>query len=344
VTIGANNYTATIDVSPIDDSAYEPDETVIATLTSSANYSISAAQPATVIIQSIFELKGTGGTYASEVYAVNDNGQAVGDLGRHNADGSFGESYSFVPYGINNAGNVVGPGYAKIGGTTHNLGSFNGLSINNNNSVCGWDSGYVYYLTYSGGSFSSPNLIGDGWSGDIDVWYDVNNPYDVITGASLPNSYYYHPYYGWPGTLPSATGSSLAYPMGINSSGDVVGVEEVAWEDPQPGEPAVIDVGVLWSSGGYYSTPTLLTSFPAGVSNYCGSFPYKINSSGVIVGRIQDVTWRAGIWLSGQWYYLDDVIGDANWTFGNAYDISNNGHIVGTGAHNNQGRCFVIRP
>ena len=52
VVIPAGSLTATVTVTPINDTAVEPDETVVATLGANAAYTVGAAASATVTIQS----------------------------------------------------------------------------------------------------------------------------------------------------------------------------------------------------------------------------------------------------------------------------------------------------
>jgi uncharacterized protein YjiK len=333
VQIPAGALSQVINVTPLNDTAYEKDETVVAALSTAPQYTVSGVNhTATVNIQSVFEL--AGATYA---YAVNDNGEAVTDAGRHNADGSLAQTYSFAVYGINNAGNVVGNGYARIGGTTHNLGLLDGyttagIAINSRNSIVGYAANsYSCYWTYSGGVLSGPYSLADGMYADIDDWYAGG--YDVMVGGSP--GYAYQPYCSWPDTLIEAI-SSGQFPQGINKSGTVVG-----WEiDPV----TLRDIGVMWHP--CYQTYTILDYLPDGASEEASIYPRKINASDLIVGEILDGAYRAclrGYYSGGQWHYLDSVIGDSSWTFATGYDISDAGHIVGSGVHSGQGRCFLIR-
>jgi uncharacterized protein YjiK len=329
----------TINVTPLDDNLYEKDETVVAALTTDLEYTVhSLNHTATVAIQSVFELAG-----ATYVYAVNDNGQAVTDAGRHNADGSLAQTYTFAVYGINNAGDVVGNGYARIGGVTHSLGLLDGaptvgVAINSRKSIAGHNNYSSCNWTYSGGTLSGPYLISDGPYADIDDWfYNIaySTDYDVMFGGYSGNAYAYHPYCSWPDLLPPAI-SYGQFPQGINKLGTVVG-----WEI-DPG--TFRDVGVMYHPCYYDSSyTTILDQLPDGASQDASIYPRKINSSDLIVGDIEGHACLRGYYVGGQWHYLDNIIGDSSWTFSAAYDISDAGHIVGCGVHSGQSRCFLIR-
>jgi uncharacterized protein YjiK len=346
----------TINVTPLDDNLYEKDETVVAALTTNPKYTVhSVNHTATVTIQSIFELAG-----ASSVYSVNDHGQAITDLGRHNADGTFAQSYAFTVYGINNAGDVVGNGYARIGSTTYDLGLFDGygttgLRINDEGDLPGNDpvgprlvgyanDGSIIWWQFFPGSatLSSPMDLAEGGTADVgdDAWYGT-----VVGGNP---GYYIHPYGYGITALPSATGNGPV-PLGIGGNGSqpkIVGYE-TTFVPLEGGGYDLRDVPVMWMVHSYCPScdyGVTLANFPASASADAVGQAVKINSLDIVVGNLFDAGGaRAGLWQSDQWYFLNDVINDANWTFSSVSDLSESGHIIGTGTHNSAGRCFLIR-
>ena len=336
VTIAASAYSATINVNPMDDAAYERDETVQVTISPNGVYAPVTPSSATVTIQSVFELAG-----ASYVYDVNDSGQAVTDAGKHNSDGTLAATYAFGVNAINNAGDVAGGGYAKIGGVTYALGQLNGYdTIATAINSSGWMAGYNGYgdgcfWTFSGGTLSGPYYLCNGAS----AAYGAINDAGMVVGG------------GYPGQVADVNYCSstfdLAQPLSTGqyvkrmSGGTVVGAE-VDWY-------TLRYVPVLWYPGSCSSgSATTLDYPPNGASGMdAGIFINGIDANGPLAGTILEPAGNRacvyGVTSSGTWDFLDDVMGDANWVFGDAIDISNNGHIIGFGAHNGQGRCFLIR-
>jgi len=339
VTIPANAFSTTINVSPINDAAYEKDESVQVTVSANGVYAPITPASATVTIQSVFELAS-----AWSGLGVNDHGQAVSVVGRHNPDGSVAQTYSFSPYGINNAGDVAGwdftSGYAEVGGVTYPLGQHNGyetigtgINVQGTvvgNTFVGYSSvGEPLYWPFAGWGFNGPNGIGHGGVVDINDSGDmVASEYGIsispLTGYFLP--------------APAGWGR---IGQGINNAGKITGFHTFLSTGRR--------VGVLWTP--LATTPRTysyvqLTTLPAGASGSADCIPFKINSSDVIVGTIVEPasTPQAAIWQGSAWAFLDDVIGDANWTFLNANDISNNGHIVGEAYHNSSYCGYLIRP
>ena len=312
--IPASSATGTLTVSPIDDSNYERDESVIVTL--------SNDDSATITVQSVFELEDA---YSAIGYAVNEHGVAASPYARHAPNGTVDLTFTSVARDINNSGEVCGNGFVYYNNTTYSLGSGNvGYSINEDGDVVGNGSGGLYF--WAAGNYGSPTILTN----------------DTGLGIGITSLDYVLHSYGFV-MLNGSDWVELPdylYPGGINEAGTVVGTSYTY--SPGKAYALVLTLGAY----GYGSSPLF---HPGDSTDDTQTFAEKINNNGKAVGHVYDPNfspeaYRAVIWdINGNVDYLDDLIGDPDWKFSFAMDISDTGHIVGQGKHNDETRGFLIR-
>ncbi len=133
-----------------------------------------------------------------------------------------------------------------------------------------------------------------------------------------------------------AGGNDLSQAQAINNAGVIVGESAILG-------PANISVvrAVRWDSNGM----TELGELPGGADF---STAFGINEAGDIVGRSRDGTGdRAVLWRDDVLYDINDLVPDrGTFTFRIAYDINDNGWIVGDGydSATDRTRAFLLIP
>ena len=303
---------------------------------------------------------GTLGGNASYAYSVNDNNQIVGkayinsseyracffDSTGHgnniNLKGSF-----MYPWGearsINNSGNIVGTagGAAYLfnnsgQGNNRWLGAGFALSINNSGQIVGGATSACLFDPTGGGNNINLGTLG----GLGSLAYSINDNAQIV-GRATDSSGSSHACLfdstgGKNNTDLGTLGGSESYAYSINNSSQIVGFStrgdssiRACLFDPTGGGNNK-NLGII--SGHNYSTA------------------FAINDNNQIVGVVYD----------DPAYYnchacLFDPTGGRNntdlntlidpssgWTLAYAWDISNNGWIVGEGNHNGQDRAFLL--
>ncbi|MEA2175687.1 MAG: hypothetical protein QOD00_3279 [Blastocatellia bacterium] len=306
----------------------------------------------------------TGST--SEARSINDNGQIVGfstyAVGSTNTHaflynnggalqdlGTLGGTQSRA-YGINNAGVVVGQAkdagdydraFRYSGDALQNLGTFDpsGLqsyaySINEAGQIAGSSehqarSGPMAFLL-TGNQMQNLGTFGGYYSYAFAV-----NASGHAAGYASSGSYLRAYYYD--GTTKHDLGSFLG---GTNS-------DSYAWAM----NDADVVVGGSSYDPGWPSRYLPFRSVAGGPLQYLGSFGGNdgeargINNAGQIVGSSNNAGQqpRAFIYDGGQMSDLNALIpASSGWILTNAYDINNNGQIVGKGTINGQTHAYLL--
>ncbi len=316
----------------------------------------------------VIDLGTLGGTYSS-ARSINDNGQIVGQTrdssgywiaclfdntggGANKNLGSGGDST--IAQSINNSGQSVGTAYSVYGaclfdsqnsGNNKNLGTLGGTyssaySINNNgqvvgvaDNVFGYDHACLFDKT-GGKANKDLGTLGGNYSWAVSI-----NNNGQIAGFARNSSNNNH------ATLFDPTGGKANTDLGtlggdhssssascINDSSQIVGAATVgtryrATLFDSTGGGANKELGTL---GGY------------------GSWAYSINNNGQIVGWAENGSGQTLACLfdatgNGNNIDLNTLIDPSSgWTLQYAYDINNNGWIVGQGTFNGQDRAFLL--
>lgn len=221
-----------------------------------------------------------------------------------------GDTWS-IAYDINDGGKIVGDSgndtktraFLYVSGmTTVNLGFHVGDShargINNNNEFVG----YLHWTL-------DPNYVDRGWYSALGLGNGLHlqsNPQ-----APLP--------YNW---------SMRAY--AINDSGVIVGGGIIDYESsdapiPDTQGDCYSELPVRWSSA---STQASMIFCPVDLPNAIPSIAYDINNGGDVVG-IDNGTTPLHMFLKESGAPVEGVPAPQSTLSGNAYGISNNGHVTG---------------
>jgi probable HAF family extracellular repeat protein len=123
----------------------------------------------------------------------------------------------------------------------------------------------------------------------------------------------------------------------INNLGQVVGTA---------GAPSAGTEGYVWSLDGPDFNIGLLPDIDPGLG---GTSAIGINDNGQVVGLFGssslDNYYRAILYEEGTLYDLNNLIpANSGWTLERAFDINNQGQIVGTGVVNGQEQDFLLTP
>jgi hypothetical protein len=286
-------------------------------------------------------------------YSVNDNGMIVGQSGGQaclfdstgggaNINlGSPGGSYSYgKARSVNNSGQIVGYVgndssfingstnaciFDKTGGGNNiNLGMGSALANNNNGQIVGWSNSHVCIFDSTGGGANiSLGPYGPGYWGSI--VRSINNSGqmvgDVIDGGDI--SYYDAVLFdstGGGNDIGLALGFSNSHAYSINNNGQIVGYfnNDQACLFDSTGGGNNIDLG-------------------DGIAR-------SINDSGQIVGDIGGIdAYLFDSTGQGNNIFLNTLIDPSSgWNLQYAYEINNNGWIVGQGTYNGQTRAFLL--
>lgn len=305
------------------------------------------AHPVQATLYQIYDL-GTLGGLTSSALAVNGSGTVVGSSDLSNftsqafgySDGSMQGIGMTAAVDINDNGQIAGRRKSDTGltqavvwdgGTITVVGpagySSTATAINQNGSGVG---------NYSAESGSLGFFFDEsGWrdlaplAGAYSAAWDINDS-DQIAGLSSTTDGYIHAV-RWDdftavdlGTL----GGSNSYGQGINESGQVVGYSDTASGQTHAfvhdGE-AMIDLGTLGGED---------------------SYAYAIDDAGRIVGRAETIDGylRAFLYENGTMYDLLDLVENPEgWDYlAAAYDIGEDGTIVGYGLIDGQRHAFML--
>jgi probable HAF family extracellular repeat protein len=319
------------------------------------------------VISDLGTLSGT----KSEAWGINNNDAVVGraflagdsvyhaflyggvmltDLGIGSCTNPSGHSFAFR---INDSGQIAGVSCMAVAGNLDrafiydgvmkDLGTLGGTQseargINNSGHVVGTAAialdAAAHAFIYSGGVMTDLGTLGGSWS-----WaYGINDSDQVVGSARFSTAAVGHAFLYKDGVMtdltPDPNISSAAYD--INNSGQVVGTSFFPGTDSHAfrySAGVIKDLGVLSPGYGAYGT---------GISE-----AWAINNRGQIVG------WSYS--LSGiphAFIYDYEVITDLNdllppgsgWVLNYAYDINDNGRIVGIGTINGQSHAFLMVP
>ena len=331
-----------------------------------------AAMPVQAIEYNFIDL-GSSGESGSSASAVNDAGQVAGTSFYSDATlwssrvrtqlpgyRVAGRSYAI---GINNPGQIVGTAEIDSEGEviSHatlwnrgqppvDLGSLGGsysaaVDINDSGQIAGtsltpgdtgrhavlWSGGVMTDLGSGTGRASWGNAInGAGQVAVAIVWgegLDYRESAAVWNGAGAPTL-----------LAGAAGGSSVA--NDINDQGQVAGTAF--------GTGATSTHAVVWNAGVLTDLGVLDPSLPGNFSE-----AYAINELGQVVGRSfsdSEQHYRATLWESGSVIdltsFLDPTLVQAGWRLTEAFDINENGEIVGTALNldNGQEHAFLLSP
>ena len=277
-----------------------------------------------------------------EVFALNDSNQIVGSFPSQNQgvlwqDGklvSLDNQLGRLALDINNNGQVVGQNNARayvwdINNGIQYLSSVNSaaMKINNNGEIVGW-------TNYSNNGYSTlwyhgqETIISDGGGNGV---YDYGiNDNGLITG-SVRNYGPLETFVYQDGILQTLNVGEFN-PRDININGDIVGIIYTN-EDGHPLHAGLYQNGTLTDLG------TLEGGFQ--------SEAFAINDSGLIVGRLEggDLGHKAFLWKNGSINLLNSmVLGENNWNIEAAFDINNNGQIIGIADFNSQQHAVLLNP
>jgi probable HAF family extracellular repeat protein len=248
--------------------------------------------------------------------------------------------------GINSAGDVVGSSSIDLDkgpfhafryrrGVLEDLGTLPGgrssfgNAINNAGDVAGGAStadGAMHAILYSGGRVQDLSTLG----GEHSFATGINDASHVV-GQAQTASGDRHAFRYRGGTMEDlgTLGGTESFARRINNNGVVVGYAD----DPQERRRAFLqqvgrplDLGTLGGTG---------------------SEGYGLNHRGQVVGVSQTATGanHAFLYTEGVLLDLNDLIAaDSGWVLAIAYDISDDGRIVGAGIHNGQRRAFLLTP
>jgi hypothetical protein len=274
-------------------------------------------------------------------YSVSDNGMIVGQSGDH--------ACLFDSTG---------------GGANINLGTLSGnynysraRSVNNSGQIVGYVGNNSAPVPYSHACIFDKT----GGGNNIDLGYGLamanNNDGQIVGRSSI---------YNVPCIFDSTGGGANFYPFGnqypdgivrsINDSGQMVGNIDVAeailfdstgggnnvWLSPDGGNNRAYSINNNGQIvGGYDNQAYLFDSTGNGNNIYLGrGIAYSINDSGQIVGLGACLFDPTG---QGNNIFLNTLINPSSgWDLQYAYDISNNGWIVGQGNYNGEAHAFVL--
>jgi len=131
------------------------------------------------------------------------------------------------------------------------------------------------------------------------------------------------------GTLPGGNGSEA---VDVNNSGQVVGTADI--DHGSASRAFIYD-----EANGMQE----LGTFPGGSQSHA----FAINDSGAVIGQADtpEVCCVPVLYKDGAMFDLNTLIpADSGWRIMDAFDINNNGQIVGYGRLNGSGRAFLLTP
>ena len=281
---------------------------------------------------------------------INNSGDVFfwEDGGLNQILGVDGYNGSLLGYDINENGLVTGHAahtttnqfrpfiYNPETGVTINKNGFytsdgrsNARGINDAGDIVGLG---IPSLTQSSGSSalwyeaaSTPVNIGLVGSLPFATATDINNSNNVIGYGYDANKTNYAAYF-WDGstkTIMESLGGTNTYAYKMNDNDLVIGFAHVVGDHYH---------AVYWDEDGIHDLHTTGTSSQA----------FGVDDSGSrIVGSVNGT--QAVLWLDGVMYDLTDLIADnPGWELTNAFDVNDNGDIVGVGLLNGEAHAFLL--
>jgi len=315
---------------------------------------------------------------AAELYSVSDlgslgNPRGSGASSRNNAGDAVG--YAFV------AGSPYVHAVLHRHGTFTDLGTLGGTqslarAINARGEIVGWafpeGAATQRAVLWSGGVATDLGTLG----GEVADAHDIND-HGVVVGSSF-NAQGLERAFLWNGELRDlgTLGGSQARAYAINNWGDIVGMSAPPSNDRfhaffgKAGSP-LYDLGTLggktshaydvnerghvcgwsqlsWSpteSRGFFWADGVMKEIPTAGGEYSAGF--AINDHDEVVGMTAraDGQYVAFLWRTGQLVDLNTLLpGGTGWLLVRAWDIDENGIIVGEGILNGESRAFVLSP
>ncbi len=263
----------------------------------------------------IIDLPGT------RAYGINNSGQIVGG---YNAQGHAflwedGTSISLeglgMPYGINNSGQVVGLNGLWDSGVVTDIGG-RGFSINDSGQVAGGYNAQDHAFLWEGGVHTDLGTLG----GDFSEARGINASGQIV-GRSYVSSGQTRAFIWENETMTepgvgTAPNDSLAF--GINNSGQIIGYAY---------DVGGANVACIWDDDGV----TYLGTLGGGSDSYGRA----INNLGQAVGWSYYpgyINRYPFLWENDTLLNLQELVpSDSGWWLQDAYDINDNGWIVGYG-------------
>lgn len=310
---------------------------------------------------SITELGSLGAPRGSGAFALGPSGDVVGyafvpgsgyvhavlSHGGHLIDlGTLGGTQSLARE-INARGDIVGWAYLAgesnvravlwRGGAALSLGTFGGpqsdaRDINDDGIVVGssfdaqsrerafWWDGTLHDLGTVGGSQARA--------------YAINNWGDIVGMAAPPSNDRFHAFYGKRGSPLydlGTLGGKTSHAYDVNELGHVCGWSQVGWSP-------IASRAYLWSDG-------VMKDLGSAGGEYSGA--YALNDHDEVVGMTSraDGQYVAFRWREGRLVDLNTLLPEGSgWLLQSAYDIDDDGVIVGEGLLNGESRAFAMRP
>jgi hypothetical protein len=361
---------------------YEPDETITATLTSNPNYLIGNSFATITIYSyaKLLPLSGdsssaayTMGNYGEIVGISSAAGsRAVSWVVPSHAESpeaaptlvpvpatlvnntvaSARGAYKTIGWGNNSSGNIVAfyyddtvPTSGELPGLTHP--NRKALAITRDDAwagglahvdaanfhACLWDFSvtppFIMDLgTYSDDPSSTVNDLNN-WT-----WFAiVGDSY----GAAGTTPVLWRDFWSLAEALPIPGPDNNGSAQGINDNDKIVGY---TWVNGSTTTRAV-----RWDSDGFSYTPSVLP-LPLSAPEGASARALKINNNNVIVGYASHGTFtggnRAVVWIDGTGYFLNDIAASPNINYTIAYDIHDNGRIVGQMLNNGSPQGFML--
>lgn len=306
-----------------------------------------------------YQLTGLG--VGTAVTAINNNGLIVGTK----ANSAFiwditnglqfigslpgGTTYSSAQ-GLNNVGQVVGvsntatgnhafiweqsTGMTDLGELPGGIDNSTAYDINDTGTVVGTSINAIGHRGFIWTELSGMTDIGDIPGGSNEIYgTSINNMNQVtghITSGTIINAYIWDPSNGMQSIGDLPTGGEVSYGFAINDNAQVVG----------RGNTETGDRAFVWTAtAGMQSIGTL--GF--------GSYAYAINNAGTIVGHTTVAgAHNAFIWTNNTGMTnLNEIIQSKypGWTLLEAYDINENGWIIGLATNpNGYQEGFLLQP
>lgn len=312
-------------------------------------------------LYSVTDLGGLGNPMGSGASARNGSGDAVGyayvagssyvhavlhHQGTVRDLGTLGGTQSLAR-AINAGGDIVGwafPAGAATqravlwsGGVATDLGTFGG-AVSDAHDIN--DLGVVV-----GSAFTSQNLERafrwDGTLHDLGTLggtqaraYAINNWGDIVGMAAPPSNDRFHAFFGKAGSPLydlGTLGGKVSHAYDVNERGHACGWSQVSWSP-------IESRAFLWADGVMKEIGTAGGIYSAG---------FAINDNDEVVGMTSrpDGQYVAFLWKSGTLVDLNTLIpGGSGWLLTRAWDIDEQGVIVGEGVLNGEGRAFALLP
>jgi probable HAF family extracellular repeat protein len=312
-------------------------------------------------LYSVADLGSLGNPRGSGAVALNGAGDAVGY--------AFVSGSTYVHAVLNHKGTVVDLG--TLGGSQSLA-----RSVNVGGMVAGWaypaGSTYQHATVWNGGVATDLGTFG----GTFSDAHDVNDA-GIVVGSSFDGAGDERAFW-WDGALHDlgTLGGRQARAYAINNWGDIVGMAAPPGNDrfhaffAKAGSP-LYDLGTLggntsyaydvnenrhacgWSQVGWSPTASRGFFWADGVMKEVGtaggeySAAFALNDHDEVVGMTSraDGQYVAFVWKNGQLSDLNTLLPQGTgWTLSRAWDIDENGVIVGEGTLNGEPRAFVLAP